>query len=84
LFYLGLDQIMGGVYAFANDQYDDDIQTARTDWGIDYPSFALGTVHLWGEVVEHERGYRASHAAVRSIDEAYGVDLADLRNRYGV
>jgi hypothetical protein len=30
-----------------------------------------GTVFLWGDVVEHERGYRAEFARVRSIDWLY-------------
>jgi hypothetical protein len=28
----------------------------------------VGSVHLWGRVIEHEKGYRAEFAAVRSID----------------
>ena len=58
-------------------------------------AYAIGTVQLWGEVVEHERGYRAERAMIRSID---GVALpgkspwdseptkalAFLRERYGV
>lgn len=31
------------------------------------PSFALGTVRLWGAIVEHEFGYRASYARLLSI-----------------
>lgn len=57
--------------------------------------FAIGTVQLWGEVVEHERGYRAEKAVVRSIDGVVlpgkapwdkepALALAFLRERYGV
>lgn len=28
----------------------------------------IGRVELWGEVVEHERGYRAEFAAIKSLD----------------
>lgn len=49
-----------------------------------------GSVALWGDIVEHELGYRAENAAVRSIDGSYpggavkdGV-LAGLRRVYGV
>ena len=28
----------------------------------------IGQVALWGEVVEHEMGYRASYARIHSID----------------
>lgn len=57
--------------------------------------YALGTVQLWGDVVEHERGYRAERAVIRSIDEVVLANkapwdsepvkaLAFLRARYGV
>lgn len=35
------------------------------------PAMCTGTVFLWGDVVEHERGYRAEFARVRSIDWLY-------------
>ena len=28
----------------------------------------VGTIKMWGEVVEHERGYRAQYARIRSLD----------------
>lgn len=52
-----------------------------------------GTVLLWGDIVEHERGYRAEFAKVRSIDWLYpdvdmmgreAIVLNDLRRTYGV
>lgn len=48
---------------------------------------AIGTVHLWGDMVEHESGWRASRAAVRSVDWVFGGSpdlLARLRETYGV
>lgn len=49
------------------------------------PTMAVGTVRLWGEVIEHERGYRAEFAKVHSLDHVFGeADLAALRARYGV
>lgn len=49
-----------------------------------------GTVSLWGEIVEHEKGYRAEFARPVSIDintdsygKAWGSDR-ELLNRYGV
>lgn len=59
----------------------------------------FGTVELWGEVIEHHRGYRAEYAAIVSLDRAYKFGargrergwqlwrknvLAPLRDRYGV
>jgi hypothetical protein len=42
----------------------------------------LGTVAMWGEVVEHERGYRAEYARVNSIDASRDVDVDELRILY--
>lgn len=49
--------------------------------------FAIGTVALWGEVIEHERGYRAEFAKIIAIDEVQGSSdpaliLRDLREKY--
>lgn len=52
-----------------------------------------GTVLLWGDVVEHEHGYRAEFAKINSLDWLYPdaslmgrerETLANLRNLYGV
>lgn len=57
------------------------------------PAILTGTVFLWGDVVEHERGYRAEFARVRSLDWLYpdadmmGREqevLEEFRQRYGV
>lgn len=32
---------------------------------------AVGTIWLWGEIIEHERGYRAQFASIRSLDYAF-------------
>ncbi len=47
-------------------------------------SIVSGTVYLWGEVVEHERGYRASKAALASIDDSPHYDAKALRKMYGL
>ena len=43
-----------------------------------------GTVDLWGEVYEHERGYRASKARIASIDDSPHYDAAALRRLYKI
>lgn len=59
-----------------------------------YCALVVGTVFLWGDVVEHELGYRAQYARVRSIDwlmdnsamEHFGREAAvleELRDTYG-
>lgn len=57
------------------------------------PAIATGTVFLWGDVVEHEHGWRAEFARVRSLDWLYPdarmmgreqATLDELRRIYGV
>lgn len=57
------------------------------------PAMVTGTAYLWGDVVEHERGWRAEFARVRSLDWLYPdaammgremQTLGDLRALYGV
>lgn len=55
--------------------------------GVAVPSATIyGTVALWGDIVEHELGYRAQFARVLSIDHAMHPDceakLPALRARY--
>ncbi len=47
-------------------------------------NIVTGTVDMWGDVYEHERGYRASKAAVRSIDDSPYYDAKALRRMYGL
>lgn len=55
------------------------------------PAMVTGTVFLWGDVVEHERGWRAEFARVRTLDWLYPdatmmgrerAALEELRRRY--
>lgn len=57
------------------------------------PAMITGTVFLWGDVVEHERGWRAEFARVRSLDWLYPDEtmmgreqqaLSDLRAKYAL
>lgn len=54
---------------------------------------AIGSIRMWGEIVEHDRGYRSQYASILSIDDviASGYDvkvcadaLAHIRQKYGV
>lgn len=78
-----------GVYAF-KEQHDSLIEgrawfNVRDSMLPSYDSLVFGTIWLWGEVVEHERGYRAQFAKVRSLDSALGpCDMVALRVAYGV
>lgn len=83
----------GGVHAFktldqANRQYG--------WWAFGGSRVALGEVALWGEVIEHDGGWRAEFGAVHSIARLRGVPLRRrlqfwrqaeidvLRQRYGL
>lgn len=52
---------------------------------------AAGTIKIWGEVIEHEKGYRAQYARINTIDAVYNsrgcelpLVLDALRKNYGV
>lgn len=50
-------------------------------------TFAVGSVYIWGEIVEHETGYRSTHAAIKSIDFVNPINtqlLERLRAAYVV
>lgn len=45
----------------------------------------IGTVKCWGEVIEHEEGWRAQYAKLHSINHIVGhADINALRERYKV
>jgi hypothetical protein len=68
-----------GIYAYRS--YEDLhvkvlTQKKKMDWLVEYwrrhyKNFRLeiGTIEMWGIVVEHRDGWRAQHAAVKSIDQ---------------
>lgn len=75
------------------DYFSNMVIFGRSHMPIDKPAMLTGTVFLWGDVVEHERGYRAEYARVRSLDWLYPDEtmmgkeqetLNDLRQKYGV
>lgn len=48
-----------------------------------------GKVHMWGDVIEHELGYRAEFAKIVSLDHFLGpapfkLNIRDLREKYQV
>lgn len=72
-----------------------EVETYDRMEGSNNHSYAIGSVLLWGEVVEHERGYRAERAKIKSIDDVtwhgkppWDKETAEvlgfLRARYGV
>jgi hypothetical protein len=89
-----------GVHAFKDDafvrEYIEEsrmwdnmyIRIIDDSWVTPKTPFAIGTIALWGEIVEHERGYRAEFGKIASIDRITGSDdpamLGRLRAEYGV
>lgn len=49
--------------------------------GLNDAQIAVGRVKLWGEVVEHERGYRAEFAKIIGIDDLIG-EITGLSQQY--
>ena len=54
-----------GFHAFKEEVYA--FVYFKTYCEKNYP-FAFGSIWMWGDVIETQRGYRASHAEIRSID----------------
>lgn len=72
------DHNTAGIWAF-KDPYD----LANEFWSMLRDGSVFGTVWLWGTVIEHERGYRAQYAAIRSLERASpGIDIEVLRAAY--
>lgn len=76
----------------------DDLRKRRTSgwiisgWSPYYEAIAVvsGTIKMWGDVIEHERGWRSEFAKLASIDAVHGAEggtaeiLASLQAKYGV
>lgn len=73
----------------------EEVRQMRRRWGFWHPmnwnglaeteTFVSGTIKMWGDVFEHQRGYRAEFAKLNSIDEIFGLgDIDALREKYGV
>jgi len=61
-----------GVHAFKSQS---DALTEYATGATRWCPIAIGTVMLWGEVIEHERGYRAEFARVAAINLICGGGL---------
>jgi hypothetical protein len=44
----------------------------------------IGQVYLWGQIVEHTRGYRAEFAYPKALITTYEADAALLREKWNV
>jgi hypothetical protein len=89
------DRIWGGVYAFftqeqIHEEMSENKHAENFPWvgGLRFEpviiqGLAIGTVKMWGEVIEHETGWRSQFAKLHSIDEVHGsVDIDALRAHY--
>lgn len=73
-----------GVHAFKTREL------LRHEYG-GFVQMVVGTVELYGEVVECERGYRASHGKIKTVEEIQHWDrsmelavLTKIRKKYGL
>jgi hypothetical protein len=69
----------GGIHAFKKRL---DACLYISDYESDGTIIVSGTVELWGDVYEHTRGYRASRARIKSIDDSPHYDAIALRKQY--
>ena len=74
-----------GYHAFRNkEQAERETSSIQAYW---LPC-VIGSVAMWGEVIEHENGWRSEYAAVRSLTEITGgrdfsrKRLRELREKY--
>lgn len=89
--------VWGGTYAFkTRQQIGDDSGDWIEHMKVCAPShiyfgrtfvtasaIVVGTIKMWGDVIEHTRGYRAEFAKINSIDELHGDgDIEALRVAY--
>jgi hypothetical protein len=67
-----------GIYSFRN------VICSSTEYAHALPSsfILFGKVKVWGEVVEHERGYRSQFARIISLDYGDPKLLAKFRQIY--
>ena len=75
-----------GVFSFQNQQaLESKMIQPHRPWFTERPwPVLVGTVWLWGRIAVHENGYRASFAAVRSIDRSLrgcDIDVVDRARR---
>jgi hypothetical protein len=73
-----------GYHAFRNKEQAERETSIQAYW---LPC-VIGSVAMWGEVIEHENGWRSEYAAVRSLTEITGdrdfsrKRLRELREKY--
>jgi hypothetical protein len=67
---------MHGVHAYKT------IEGVLENWMPGLPS-VWGTVYMWGDIVEHEYGYRSQYASIRSLNGWSGTVRFDkIMKRY--
>jgi len=71
---------VGGLFSFK--RYGDAVNVGQC-----IAPGAVGTIHIWGEVIEHQIGYRSEHARIIRLDKIYDnpsighyKDIRDLAN----
>lgn len=74
-----------GIYCFKDVKSAEDL---CHDFSIiSFNSHVSGSIEIWGDIIEHEHGYRAQFAAIKSLDgfcsSGFGaVSLDRLREKY--
>jgi hypothetical protein len=78
--HVGFGNKQGGIYAFRDKGHALEMLIATNP-----PAF-LGSIELWGDVYEHQNGFRGQYASIRTIDMASDEEAAKflpkLRQQY--
>src|SRR5262245_12024223 len=80
-----------GYYNVGYHAFRDEVWAEREASNYLWSPFVIGSVAMWGEVIEHQYGWRSEYAAVRSIVKIIGDIsfwnkqrlLLDLGEKYG-
>jgi len=70
-----------GIYSFRQ------VIRSRDEYGYDpgnSEAFLFGKVKIWGEIVEHEAGYRSEFGKIVSLDYGDPILLNKFRRTYGL
>lgn len=80
----GFGDLPLGVYAYRSCLHAIDLATTMTNHLSrlgEFSAVAVGRIRLWGDVVEHENGYRASHARIIELIDVFDKPLLTIAER---
>lgn len=81
-------EALGGLrYFVARKMSAPDTMLSQKEFLPEPRAFVIGRVKLWGNVIEHEKGFRAERARISALEEVFArpsLELDSLRRDYGL